>query len=218
MCVCFGAMIQTLFRCDEFLIIDKPAGLAVQPGEAVRVSVIDALERDFGFKPYLVHRLDKETAGCLVVARSPADAARLAVMLGSGARKTYRALVAGRPEPAVGVLKDEVRIRGKSMSAETRYRRLDTDERLSLVEAELGTGRMHQIRQHFAMAGHPIIGDDKYGDFRLNRQLGKELGIRRLMLYAARLYLPLEPPVEAVASVPPHFAAFFERWGRGEAV
>ncbi len=236
MCVCFGAMIQTLFRCDEFLIIDKPAGLAVQPGEGVRVSVIDVLERDFGFKPYLVHRLDKETAGCLVVARSPADAARLAVMLGSGARKTfrapgrssvllgsgarktYRALVAGRPEPAVGVLKDEVRIRGKSMSAETRYRRLDTDERLSLVEAELGTGRMHQIRQHFAMAGHPIIGDDKYGDFRLNRQLGKELGIRRLMLYAARLYLPLEPPVEAVASVPPHFAAFFERWGRGEAV
>jgi len=209
-------MIQALYSCDDFLIIDKPAGLAVQPGEGVRVSVLDAVERDFGFRPYLVHRLDKETAGCLVVARSPRAAAGLsALMGGKGAVKTYRAVVAGRPEPAEGIFRDDVRVKGEAVSAETRYRTIESDGRLSLVEAELGTGRNHQIRQHFAMAGYPIIGDDKHGDFKLNKVLAKELGAKRLMLYAARLYLPLNPPVEARSALPPHFTAFFERWGHG---
>ena len=214
--VCFCAMIQTLYSCDDFLIIDKPAGLAVQPGEGVRVSVLDAVERDFGFRPYLVHRLDKETAGCLVVARSPRAAAELSSLMGGkGAGKSYRAVVSGSPDPAEGVFRDDVRVKGEAMSAETSYRTLDSDGRLSLVEAELGTGRTHQIRQHFAMAGHPIAGDDRHGDFKLNKLLARELGIKRLMLYAERLRLPLRPPVEVVASIPPHFSAFFERWGRG---
>ena len=209
-------MIQALFSNDDFLIIDKPAGLAVQPGEGVRICVLDAVERDFGFRPYLVHRLDKETAGCLVVARSPRAAADLsALMGGKGAVKTYRAVVAGRPEPAEGVFSAAVRVKGESVSAETRYRTIESDERMSLVEAELGTGRNHQIRQHFAMAGYPIVGDDKHGDFKLNRALAKEFGAKRLMLYAARLYLPLRTPVDARSSLPPHFSVFFERWGRG---
>jgi 23S rRNA pseudouridine955/2504/2580 synthase len=209
-------MIQTLFSSDDILIIDKPAGLSVQPGEGVRVCVLDAVERDFGFRPYLVHRLDKDTAGCLVVARSPRAAAELsALMGGKGAVKTYRAVVAGQPEPAEGVFRADVRVKGEAMSAETRYRTIVSDERLSLVEAELGTGRNHQIRQHFAMAGYPIVADDKHGDFKLNRLLAKEFGAKRLMLYAARLRLPLGEPVDVQSSVPPHFVAFFERWGRG---
>lgn len=209
-------MIQALFSSEDILIIDKPAGLPVQPGEGVRVCVVDAVERDFGFRPYLVHRLDKETAGCLVVARSPRAAAELsALMGGKGAVKTYRAVVAGRPEPAEGVFRADVRVKGEAMSAETRYRTIVSDDRLSLVEAELGTGRNHQIRQHFAMAGYPIVGDDKHGNFKLNRLLAKEFGARRLMLYAARLRLPLREPVDVRSSVPPHFVAFFERWGRG---
>jgi len=208
-------MIPALYSDDDIMILDKPAGLAVQPGAGVRICVLDAVERDYGFRPYLVHRLDKETAGCLVVARSPRAAAAItALMGGHGAIKEYRALVAGRPEPAAGVYRDDVQVRGASQSAETRYRTLDSDGRLSVVSAVLGTGRMHQIRQHFAQAGHPIIGDDKHGDFKLNKVLAKELGIKRLMLYAARLYLPLSSPVEVKASLPPHFAAFFERWGR----
>ncbi len=209
-------MIQALFSSADILVIDKPAGLSVQPGEGVRVSVLDAVERDFGFRPYLVHRLDKETAGCLVVACTPRAAAELsALMGGKGAVKTYRAVVAGRPEPAEGVFRADVRVKGEAMSAETRYRTIVTDDRLSLVEAELGTGRNHQIRQHFAMAGYPIVGDDKHGDFKLNRLLAKEFGAKRLMLYAARLRLPLGEPVDVISSVPPHFVAFFERWGRG---
>jgi len=209
-------MIPALYSDDDILIIDKPAGLAVQPGEGVRICVIEAVERDFGFRPYLVHRLDKETAGCLVVARSQRAAADLSAMMGGhGAVKTYRAVVAGSPEPATGVYSDDVVVRGKATSARTRYRTIETDGRLSLVEVELGTGRMHQIRQHFAKAGHPIVGDDRHGDFKLNKELAKELGARRLMLYAARLNLPLRSPVSVAASVPAHFAAFLERWGHG---
>lgn len=210
-------MIPALYSDDDILIIDKPAGLAVQPGEGVRICVIDAVERDYGFKPWLVHRLDKETAGCLVVARSQRVAAELSAMMGGhGAVKTYRAVVAGSPVPASGIYSDDVSVRGKPTSAETRYRTLETDGRLSLVEAELGTGRMHQIRQHFAKAGHPIVGDDRHGDFGLNKVLAKEYGAKRLMLYAATLHLPLRHPVDVAASVPAHFTAFLERWGHGE--
>jgi len=209
-------MIPVLYSDDDILIIDKPAGLAVQPGEGVRICVIDAVERDFGFRPYLVHRLDKETAGCLVVARSQRAAADLSAMLGGhGAVKTYRAVVAGAPGPAAGVYSDDVVVRGKPTSARTRYRTIESDGRLSLVEVELGTGRMHQIRQHFANAGHPIVGDDRHGDFKLNKTLAGEFGAKRLMLYAARLHLPLRPPVDVAAAVPAHFAAFLERWGHG---
>ena len=216
MCVCFGAMIPALYIDDDLIIIDKPAGLAVQPGAGVRICVIDAVERDYGFKPYLVHRLDKETAGCLVVARSPRFASTLSELVGGrGAVKTYRAVVAGAPDPACGTYRDDVRVKGQATSAETRYRTLESDGRFSLVEAELGTGRMHQIRQHFAGAGYPILGDDRHGDFKLNKAVAKEFGIKRLMLYAVRLQLPLVPPVDVLATLPPHFSAFFQRWGHG---
>jgi 23S rRNA pseudouridine955/2504/2580 synthase len=212
-------MIPALYSDDDILIIDKPSGLAVQPGEGVRICVIDAVERDYGFRPYLVHRLDRETAGCLVVARSSRAAARMsALMGGNGALKAYRAVVAGKPEPASGVYRDDVQVRGVEKSAETRYRTIHSDGRLSLVEAELGSGRMHQIRQHFAKAGHPIAGDDRHGDFRMNKVLAKEFGIKRLMLYAARLSLPLATPVEVEAGLPPHFADFYARWGYGGGV
>lgn len=209
-------MIKALYADDDILIIDKPAGLAVQPGEGVRVSVLDAVERDFGFRPYLVHRLDKETAGCLVVARSPRAAAAVSAALAErSAEKTYRAVVIGEPEPREGVFRADVRVKGAAVGAETRYRTLEADGELALVEAVLGTGRTHQIRQHFAQAGHPIAGDDKYGDFKRNKALAKTQGIRRLMLYAARLSLTRPVALTVEAEVPPHFAAFYERWGRG---
>lgn len=204
-------MIPTLYADDDILILDKPAGLAVQPGAGVKVSVLEAVERDYGFRPYLVHRLDKETAGCLVVARSPRAAAAVSALLARReAGKTYQAVVAGTPTPREGVYRFDVLVKGEAASAETRYRVLRTDGRFSLVEAELGTGRMHQIRQHFAKAGHPILGDDRHGDFALNKAVAKEFGVKRLMLYAARLRLP--PSINVEAAPPPHFVAFLERW------
>ncbi len=209
-------MIPALYSDDDILIIDKPSGLAVQPGEGIRICVIDAVERDYGFRPFLVHRLDRETAGCLVVARSSRAAADMSALMGGHrVHKVYRAVVAGRPEPVSGVYTDDVQVKGVDKSAETRYRTVYSDGRLTLVEVELGSGRMHQIRQHFAKAGHPLAGDDRYGDFKLNKLLAKEFGIKRLMLYAARLSLPLARSVQVEASLPPHFADFFTRWGYG---
>jgi 23S rRNA pseudouridine955/2504/2580 synthase len=209
-------MVPLLYSDDDILIIDKPAGLAVQPGEGVRICVLDAVERDYGFRPYLVHRLDKETAGCLALARSHRAASDLSSRL-EQASKTYRAVVAGRPDPASGTLADPVRAKGVMATARTRYRTLEAGGRFSLLEVELDTGRMHQIRQHLAGAGFPILGDDRHGDFRLNKVLAKELGLKRLMLYAWMLSLPGSDGRLMVvkASLPPHFADFFSKTGMG---
>lgn len=207
-------MIPMLYSDDDILIIDKPYGLAVQPGAGVGVSVIEAVERDFGFRPWLVHRLDKDTAGCLVLARSSRAAAEVSRMLASrGVRKTYRAVVFGTPIPAEGEFTDAVRVKGESVDALTRYRVLESARGFSVVEAELGTGRMHQIRQHFADAGFPILADDKYGDFKRNKLAQKEWGARKLFLYAFSLSLPFNPPLGVCAGIPSHFYDFFSRTG-----
>lgn len=210
-------MIQVLFQNDDFLIVNKPSGLPSQPGEGVRLCLADAVERDLGFRPYLVHRLDRETAGCMALARSPRAAATLSgLMGGNGAVKVYRAVVLGSPSPESGSLDAEVRSRDRMAAATTLYRTLARSEGFSLVEAELRTGRNHQIRQHFAGAGWPIVGDDRHGDFKENKAAAKGYGARRLMLYARSLSLPLSPPVEAVAEPPPHFLAFCAKLGMVE--
>ena len=116
-------MIAALFEDDEILVLDKPAGLPSQPGEAVRVSVVEAVERDFGFRPFLVHRLDKDTAGCLVVARSAAAAAKWSRLVESRElRKTYRALVYGSPSELSGRFSDPVPTKGGDKTASTAWR------------------------------------------------------------------------------------------------
>ncbi len=211
-------MLPLLYSNDDILIIDKPCGLAVQPGAGVGMTVLEAVERDYGFRPWLVHRLDKDTAGCLLLARSSRAAADLSRLLaGRGVEKTYRAIVFGIPAPASGTFRDAVKVKGESVDAVTRYRVLESACGFSLVEAELGTGRMHQIRQHFADAGWPILADDKYGDFKRNKLAQKEWGARKLFLYAYRLSLPLTPPITVMAGLPPHFAAFYARVGLGGA-
>jgi 23S rRNA pseudouridine955/2504/2580 synthase len=210
-------MIAALYEDEEILVLDKPAGLPSQPGEGVRVSVVEAVERDFGFRPFLVHRLDKETAGCLVVARSGAAAAKWARLVESRElRKTYRAIVSGTPGAASGLFTDPVAGRGGEKSASTAWRLLASfgdpgieapaARRFSYLELELGTGRTHQIRLHLSAHGMPILGDDRHGDFALNKGLRKERGLRRLLLVAWSLELP--GGFRARASVPEHFSAF----------
>jgi 23S rRNA pseudouridine955/2504/2580 synthase len=211
-------MIAALYEDDEILVIDKPAGLPSQPGEGVRVSVVEAVERDYGFRPFLVHRLDKETAGCLVVARSAAAAAKWSRLVESRElRKTYRAVVAGAPAEAAGRFVDPVPTRGGEKAASTAYKLLGSfgrgdaaagvgAPRFSYLELELGTGRTHQIRVHLAAHGLPILGDDRHGDFALNKRLRKEAGLRRLLLVAWSLDLPGSRRLRA--SVPEHFSSF----------
>lgn len=212
-----------LHEDDEILVVDKPSGLASQGGESVGVSLVEAVERDFGFRPWLVHRLDRETAGCIVVAKSREAAARWSALIsGRAVRKVYRALCSGAPgalSGTAGVYSDslpEAGARGKDgagTSASTSWRligRFGPSLRFSLLELELGTGRTHQIRRHMAMHGHPILADDRYGDFAVNKELRKSSGLKRLMLWACRLELP--GGIVLRSAMPGHFAEFLARY------
>jgi 23S rRNA pseudouridine955/2504/2580 synthase len=210
-------MIPALYEDEEILVIDKPAGLPSQPGEGVRVSVVEAVERDFGFRPFLVHRLDKETSGCLVVARTGCAATKWSRLVESRElRKTYRAIVSGAPAVSSGLFSEPVPTRGGDKSASTAWRLVGSfggaagKARFSYLELELGTGRTHQIRLHLASHGMPILGDDRHGDFALNKVLRKEAGLRRLLLVSWSLELPGGHLV--LASVPDHFSAFLSRF------
>lgn len=206
-------MIAILFSNEDAAVIDKPSGLAAQPGAGVGICALDAVQRDYGWKPYPVHRLDKDTAGCLLLARSPRAAALYGPWFSrerAGARKLYLAVTFGTPAPEAGTIRERVGERGQE--AATEYRTLSSVAGFSLVELELGTGRMHQIRLHLASIGCPVAGDDKHGDFARNRLAAKEYGVKRLLLWARLLEIP-EIGLRAQASLPPHFAAFAERTG-----
>ena len=223
-------MLIALWQDEEILVIDKPAGLATQPGAGIKVSLVEAVERDFGFRPFLVHRLDRETAGCIIVARDARAASKWTEMIaGREVGKFYRAAVAGVPRGAKGLFDSDVRVRGEAKAARTTWSLLgafgpfdggdqDTSEpkgprgtlRFSLLELELGTGRTHQIRLQLAEAGLPILGDDAHGDFALNKKLRKAAGLKRLLLHATRLALPGRGLVESPE--PPHFAEFLSRF------
>lgn len=203
-------MIASLYQDEEILVLDKPAGLAVQPGAGVRICLVDAVERDYGFRPYLVHRLDKETAGLIIVARDPAAASRWTRAIASReVGKFYRAVTADGLRGDRGVMRGDVKVKGEAMSAETRWRRLARfgAARFSWLELELGTGRTHQIRLHLAQNGAPILGDDLHGNFALNKELRKSVGLKRLLLLSWRLALPGGRVV--TAPLPEHFRAFF---------
>jgi 23S rRNA pseudouridine955/2504/2580 synthase len=202
------------------LVLNKPAGLAVHAGSGVKVGVIEALRAlrpdDKGLE--LAHRLDRETSGVLVLAKDRPTLMELHELLrGDGVKKSYLALVRGHwpdrlREVDAALEKNtlrggervvEVRVDGKESRTLFRPLRRFAAE-ATLVEASPITGRTHQIRVHAAHAGHPIAGDDKYGDPTFDRRL-KERGLSRLFLHAARIEIPargVRPPVRVEAPLP----------------
>jgi 23S rRNA pseudouridine955/2504/2580 synthase len=231
--------IPILFENDECLVLNKPAGLATQGGERVGAS-LDALLAELcsaeprsaeprSPKPLLVHRLDKDTSGLILVAKTRAAAARFSALFAgeprsderrsseprSGERrlvsKQYLAICAGRPQPAEGSIDQELEVHGAIRQARTDYAVLSSSQRFSVLELELGTGRMHQIRRHLALIGHPILGDDNYGDFALNKQLRKDRGLKRLLLHASRLIInEADCSLDVTAPLPEYFRQFME--------
>ena len=190
-----------LHEDESFLAIDKPAGLAVHGGSGVAHGVIESLRAMRPEARYLelVHRLDRETSGVLLLAKSRAALLALHAMLRErDIDKRYIAGVAGRfrnetqhvraalAKRASGESGARVSVAKDGQSAETLLKRLARGAEASLLEAQLLTGRTHQIRVHLAHLGHPVLGDDRYGDFELNRRLRKE-GLKRMFLHAARL-------------------------------
>ena len=186
---------------EALLAVDKPSGIAVHGGSGVSYGVIESLRaaRPGAKLLELAHRLDRDTSGLLLIAKKRGALVELHRMLREGeVEKTYVAVVKGRWRDGARELRDplhkyvtaggerRVSVRSDGRRAVTRIRPLAASARFSLVEATLLTGRTHQIRVHLAHAGHPIVGDDKYGDFELNRELARE-GARRLFLHASRI-------------------------------
>ncbi|MCL2232985.1 MAG: RluA family pseudouridine synthase [Treponema sp.] len=215
-----------LFENDSCLILNKPSGLAVQGGEGVGVSLDSLLSEHYPVRPLLVHRLDRDTSGLILVAKTKEAAAGFSALFAGGQAKKGRVLVkqylgvcSGVPEPEEGVIRQKLQMKGfqSGKESETRYRLLWTgfsgEVSCSLLELELGTGRMHQIRRHLAGIGRPLLGDDKYGDFSLNKKLRKACGLKRLLLHASRLLIPPVPGLlpeglDITAPLPEYFSPF----------
>ncbi len=201
---------RILFEDERFVVIDKPAGLPVHAGPRSRHSVEDWFpllsRRRTG--PWLAHRLDADTSGCLVIAlRRAALIAAQAEFAGGRARKTYWAVVRGRPKGGQGRIDAPLAKRtGQSgwrmvvaadgQAAVTDWRLLGHADGLSWLELQPRTGRTHQVRAHCAHLGTPLLGDALYGD-----------GIGRLQLLARAIRLDVTPAVEAVAEPPADMAA-----------
>jgi 23S rRNA pseudouridine955/2504/2580 synthase len=183
------------------LVVDKPAGVAVHGGSGVSYGVIESLRASRPQAKYLelAHRLDRDTSGLLIVARRRGALVELHRMLREGeVEKVYLAVAKGAWEGGPRELRQSlhkyvdakgerrVAVREDGMKAVTQVRVLKKSPEFSLLEVRLLTGRTHQIRVHLAHAGHPVLGDAKYGDFELNRRLEKQ-GVRRLFLHASRL-------------------------------
>ena len=197
--------IPVLYENDCCMVLNKPSGLPVQGGEGVKFSLDSILSEKIRPRPLLVHRLDKETSGLILVAKTK-EAARGFSALFAGSRvvtKLYLGLCSGAIKPEQGVIRLALDVPGKGGRAlvrkesETFYRLISTGEAgaipCSLLELKLMTGRMHQIRRHLAQIGHPLLGDDKYGDFPLNKKLKAAIGLKHLLLHSWRLVIPPTP-------------------------
>jgi 23S rRNA pseudouridine955/2504/2580 synthase len=219
---------DVLHEDDELLVIDKPAGVAVHGGSGVSRGVIEQLrlERPSARFLELVHRLDRETSGVLMLAKKRAALVELHRQLREGqVRKYYLVLVKGAwregkrsvQAPLHKYLlpsgERRVGVRAEGMAAHTVFRLQRSWKEFSLLEAELKTGRTHQIRVHLAHVGYPVAGDDKYGDFALNKDLAKRQ-LKRMFLHAARTVIAHPgsgAPLALEAPLPRELAAFLDQ-------
>ena len=215
-----------IFENNHILVINKPAGLAVHAGSGVDYGVIDAMRL---LRPAddieLVHRLDRDTSGCLLLARHRQALLAMQVILqDKSISKKYNAAVKGNWQRDLTEISHalkkihlsngerRMRVDAAGKQALSRIKLLHGGGLFSLIRVELVTGRTHQIRVHCQAEGHPIAGDDKYGDTEFNRAMRK-LGVRRLMLHASSLELPAgkyTPETVINAPLPAEFEQLFD--------
>jgi 23S rRNA pseudouridine955/2504/2580 synthase len=184
-----------IYEDTRLLVINKPAGMAVHEGKHVlkRHSVIGALERTYreqGVRLRLVHRLDKDTSGILLIAKDELTAEELEAIFAESrdVEKEYLCLVAGRLQDNQGRIDLPLPGReGAPVAALTRFAVLDRFSQTTLARVNIETGRMHQIRLHFAAIGYPVVMDDRHGDFNFNKQFSKKYRLKRQFLHASRL-------------------------------
>lgn len=225
-----------VYRDDQIIVLNKPSGLATQGGPGITRhldGMLDVLRGD-GDRPRLVHRLDRDTSGVILLARTAAVAARLSALFRSReVEKTYWAVVVGRPLPVEGQIDQALkrvasafgertvvadRKDKEGQRAYTNYRTLDNaGQKFAWMEFQPLTGRTHQIRVHSVSLGAPIVGDAKYAEPRDNGSGGSFVeGLPdKLHLHARRLLLPHPAGgiLEVEADLPPHMRESFSTLG-----
>lgn len=189
---------SVIFQDKHVLVLDKPAGVAVHGGSGMSYGVIEALRASRPRETLeLIHRLDRDTSGCLMVARDrPTLTALHALIRNGGMHKTYLALVSGNWQ--LGTKRIDAPLATDNRQHGERHVRVAAAGKTSvsvfkpvqffgslatLMEVDIPTGRTHQIRVHASFAGHPLLGDDKYGDRTLNAEF-KRHGLKRTFLHA----------------------------------
>jgi 23S rRNA pseudouridine955/2504/2580 synthase len=234
-----GQDFGVLYEDEHILVADKPSGLAIHAGSGITgETLVDQvrayLERqglqvaEGEFKPSPAHRLDRETSGVVVVAKTRQAMVRLTEIFSAGeAHKTYLALAKGRFQKEQGSVNLRLpehqqtfaskQQRGVNMQeALTHWRKLSGGPEATLLELNIETGRTHQIRRHLEAIGHPVVGDGKYGDFPFNRTAQRQWGLRRMFLHSARLALPhpvLRKRLALESPLPHELAAVLPRAG-----
>lgn len=213
-----------IYEDDALLVMNKPAGLAVHGGSGINIGLIEALRQ---LRPEarcleLVHRLDRDTSGCLMIAKKRSMLRRLHANLREGhIKKFYHALVVGQWDKTVAeinapLVKNQlasgeryVKVDKEGRRSITRFSVLQSNTSASLLDIGLLTGRTHQIRVHTQYAGHPIIGDEKYGASADNQRF-KASGLSRLHLHARRLRFQTPATDEWVEVEAPYDEAFHQ--------
>lgn len=227
-----------LYEDDACMVLSKPAGIAVHPGAGMEDGEVTLLsgiahlfaERTLPFsgEAVLVHRLDRETTGCILIAKSPA--AHLALQAQFEHRtvkKLYLALVAGVPVHPTATIdspigrsqtdRTKMSVRGVSgvREAQTTYRVVESTDDIALVECDLHTGRTHQVRVHLHSIGHPVLGDPTY-TLPFSERLAAQYGIDNLCLHAWKLTFQSpakKKPQTVEASLPEVYRGVMERCG-----
>jgi 23S rRNA pseudouridine955/2504/2580 synthase len=205
-----------LYEDSNIIAINKPSGIAVHKGSGLSFGIIEAFRQIYPEQSLeLVHRLDRETSGCLLLAKNRQILAQLHELLRHEKtvriEKTYLALLCGQwsggnRKVDIGISK--IKRSGEHMmqtdelgdQAISHFEPLEIFEHCSLMKITIETGRTHQIRVHAKYCEHPVIGDSKYGDKTANK-LFRALGLKRLFLHAQQLYLPLSDPITINAPI-----------------
>jgi 23S rRNA pseudouridine955/2504/2580 synthase len=210
-----------LYENSDILVLNKPSGIAVHGGTELDFGIIEAIRKMYpGQYIELVHRLDRDTSGCLVLAKNRDTLTRLHQSLknrgndtGSiGVEKTYIALLAGLWQDGAKTVQlplrkfrrggeHRVEVSADGASAISHFKLVQHYKGASLMQIQIETGRTHQIRVHAAASGHPVAGDNKYGDAAFNRKMKKQ-GLKRLFLHASHIVLPLGEGLSVHAPLP----------------
>jgi len=205
--------LSVLFEDEALLAVNKPAGLAAHPGTGITGATLVEEARAYlevprdlppgEFKPSPAHRLDRETSGIVLVAKTRKAMVKLTEIFTDGGevRKSYLTLAKGKMPRDAGTIdiplsEHEQTAKSKEkrgtnfQAAVTHYKVLSSMKEASLLGIRIETGRTHQIRRHLQAAGHPVAGDKRYGDFAFNRNARQRWGLSRMFLHAGKLSLP----------------------------